>query len=83
MTTRMPLLTGIGTSRFTLPAPRTGRWHAMALSTSTVRMQIVSPMSGDGWGIEVQGPQNEDCGKREGWITDPDGNLVRFGSPIR
>ena len=34
-------------------------------------------------GIEVQGPKNEDYGKREGWITDPDGNLVRFGSPIR
>ena len=34
-------------------------------------------------GIEVQGPQNEDYGIREGSITDPDGNLVRFGSPTR
>ena len=34
-------------------------------------------------GIEVDGPRNEDYGKREGSITDPDGNLIRFGSPIR
>ena len=32
--------------------------------------------------IEVNGPRNEDYGKREGSITDPDGNLIRFGSPI-
>jgi len=32
--------------------------------------------------IEVIGPRNEDHGKREGSITDPDGNLIRFGSPI-
>ncbi len=34
-------------------------------------------------GIEVDGPRNEDYGKREGSITDPDGNVIRFGSPIR
>jgi predicted enzyme related to lactoylglutathione lyase len=34
-------------------------------------------------GIEVNGPQNEDHGKREGSITDPDGNVIRFGGPIR
>jgi uncharacterized glyoxalase superfamily protein PhnB len=34
-------------------------------------------------GIEVHGPRDEDYGKREGSITDPDGNVVRFGSPIR
>ena len=33
--------------------------------------------------IEVSGPRNENHGKREGSITDPDGNLIRFGSPIR
>jgi predicted enzyme related to lactoylglutathione lyase len=33
-------------------------------------------------GIDVDGPQDEDSGKREGSITDPDGNLIRFGSPI-
>lgn len=33
--------------------------------------------------IEVMGPQDEDYGKREGSISDPDGNLIRFGSPIR
>jgi uncharacterized glyoxalase superfamily protein PhnB len=34
-------------------------------------------------GIDVEGPMDEDYGKREGSITDPDGNLIRFGSPIR
>ena len=33
-------------------------------------------------GIEVDGPRNEDYGKREGSITDPDGNVIRFGSPV-
>jgi hypothetical protein len=34
-------------------------------------------------GIEVNGPRDEDYGKREGSVTDPDGNVIRFGSPIR
>jgi hypothetical protein len=34
-------------------------------------------------GMEVDGPRNEDHGKREGSTTDPDGNVVRFGGPIR
>ena len=34
-------------------------------------------------GIDVNGPQDQDYGKREGWITDPDGNVIRFGSPGR
>jgi uncharacterized glyoxalase superfamily protein PhnB len=34
-------------------------------------------------GIEVDGPRDEDHGKREGSITDPDGNVIRFGSTIR
>lgn len=34
-------------------------------------------------GIEVDGPREEDYGKREGSITDPDGNVIRFGSPLR
>jgi catechol 2,3-dioxygenase-like lactoylglutathione lyase family enzyme len=34
-------------------------------------------------GIEVDGPRDEDYGKREGSITDPDGNVIRFGSTIR
>jgi catechol 2,3-dioxygenase-like lactoylglutathione lyase family enzyme len=41
---------------------------------------------GDEWrqaGIDVHGPQDEDYGKREGWITDPDGNVIRFGSRLR
>jgi uncharacterized glyoxalase superfamily protein PhnB len=34
-------------------------------------------------GMEVDGLRDEDYGKREGSITDPDGNVIRFGSPIR
>jgi uncharacterized glyoxalase superfamily protein PhnB len=34
-------------------------------------------------GIQVDGPRSEDYGKREGSVTDPDGNVIRFGSPIR
>jgi hypothetical protein len=30
----------------------------------------------------VEGPHDEDYGKREGSVTDPDGNVIRFGSPI-
>jgi hypothetical protein len=36
-----------------------------------------------GSGIDVDGPRDEEYGKREGSISDPDGNLIRFGSPIR
>ena len=34
-------------------------------------------------GVEVIGPEDFDWGKREGRETDPDGNLIRFGSPLR
>ena len=34
-------------------------------------------------GVTVYGPLDEDYGKREGQHVDPDGNLVRFGSPIK
>jgi catechol 2,3-dioxygenase-like lactoylglutathione lyase family enzyme len=40
----------------------------------------------DGWrkaGLEVTGPKDEEFGKREGSHIDPDGNLIRFGSPLR
>jgi uncharacterized glyoxalase superfamily protein PhnB len=33
-------------------------------------------------GAVVAGPRDEDYGKREGQHVDPDGNLIRFGSPI-
>jgi len=32
-------------------------------------------------GVPVTGPTDHDYGKREGSHTDPDGNLLRFGSP--
>ena len=34
-------------------------------------------------GAEVVGPDDQDYGKREGSHVDPDGNLLRFGSPLR
>jgi catechol 2,3-dioxygenase-like lactoylglutathione lyase family enzyme len=34
-------------------------------------------------GIEFAGPEDFDYGKREGSHIDPDGNLIRFGSPLR
>jgi len=34
-------------------------------------------------GLDVVGPNDEEYGKREGSHTDPDGNLIRFGSPLR
>jgi uncharacterized glyoxalase superfamily protein PhnB len=33
-------------------------------------------------GATVDGPRNEDYGNREGQHVDPDGNLIRFGSPV-
>ena len=34
-------------------------------------------------GLDVDGPRDEDYGKREGSVADPDGNVIQFGSPIR
>jgi catechol 2,3-dioxygenase-like lactoylglutathione lyase family enzyme len=34
-------------------------------------------------GIDVDGPRDEEYGRREGAVSDPDGNVIRFGSPIR
>jgi hypothetical protein len=34
-------------------------------------------------GLEVVGPEDELSGKREGSPIDPDGDLIRFGSPVR
>jgi hypothetical protein len=33
--------------------------------------------------VDVFGPNDEDYGKREGSHVDADGNLIRFGSPLR
>lgn len=34
-------------------------------------------------GMEVEGPANQDYGKREGRHIDVDGNIIRFGGPPR
>lgn len=36
-----------------------------------------------GAGIAVTGPEDQDYGRREGTAVDPDGNTIRFGSPVR
>jgi hypothetical protein len=33
-------------------------------------------------GVEVHGPQDTEWGQREGALVDPDGNVIRFGSPL-
>lgn len=33
-------------------------------------------------GAEVHGPQDTEWGQHEGALVDPDGNIIRFGSPI-
>lgn len=32
-------------------------------------------------GVEVHGPQDTEWGQHEGAVVDPDGNVIRFGSP--
>jgi len=34
-------------------------------------------------GAEVEGPADYEYGQREGLHRDPDGNVIRFGSPLR
>jgi catechol 2,3-dioxygenase-like lactoylglutathione lyase family enzyme len=34
-------------------------------------------------GVAVTGPEDQEYGKREGAVADPDGNWIRFGSPLR
>lgn len=36
-----------------------------------------------GVGVEIVEPQDFEWGKHEGSHEDPDGNLIRFGSPLR
>ena len=34
-------------------------------------------------GVDLVGPEDFEWGKREGSHKDPDGNLIRFGSPLQ
>ena len=81
--TPMPSLTGIGTSRSTLPKLQATNFRVTVLSTSTAMKPTGWLKSGDRRGSKCDGPRDEDYGKREGSVTDPDGNVIRFGSPIR
>lgn len=33
-------------------------------------------------GVEVHTPQDTEWGQHEGALVDPDGNVIRFGSPM-
>ena len=33
-------------------------------------------------GVELHPPEDTDWGQHEGAVVDPDGNVIRFGSPI-
>lgn len=33
-------------------------------------------------GVEVHAPEDTEWGQHEGAVVDPDGNVIRFGSPI-
>jgi len=33
-------------------------------------------------GADVRSPEDTPWGKREGVMIDPDGNIIRFGSPL-
>jgi hypothetical protein len=34
-------------------------------------------------GVDVHWPEDTEWGQHEGAIVDPDGNVIRFGSPLR
>ena len=38
--------------------------------------------SWDAAGVEVQVPEDTEWGQHEGAVVDPDGNVIRFGSPM-
>ena len=79
----MPSLTGIVTSPSTSPKLEETILRVSVLSTSTVKRPTGWLRTGDRQGSKWTARGNEDYGKREGSITDPDGNVIRFASPIR
>ena len=61
--------------------------HPEAHMTSTIYLHVddADELAAD-WrkaGLDVAGPEDTDYGKREGVHEDPDGNRLRFGSPLR
>ena len=78
----MPSPTGIGTSRSTLP--RRSEDEPAGHGALYIHCQDADRVAEE-WrqaGMDVDGPRDEDYGKREGSVTDPDGNMIRFsGAP--
>ena len=60
--------------------------HAAVSHPATLYMHVTdADRLADEWreaGVDVPGPQDYDYGKREGSVVDPDGNRIRFGSPL-
>ena len=64
-----------------LSALRTGA----ARSTRPIYGSTIPTLLAHEWlavGAEVHMPEDTDWGKHEGAVVDPDGNVLRFGSPI-
>ncbi|MFL6016533.1 MAG: VOC family protein [Gaiellaceae bacterium] len=66
---------------------RLGHSDKPTIGGSTLYMHVDdADRLADDWrtaGFEVLGPHDTDYGKREGSHRDADGNLLRFGSPLR
>jgi hypothetical protein len=63
--------------------PRTTHDEAYGFA-AMAGVQLHLTVVGERWaGVERTGaPVDTDYGLREGWHIDPDGNLLRFGSPL-
>jgi catechol 2,3-dioxygenase-like lactoylglutathione lyase family enzyme len=57
------------------PGPRTASAYLFVEDADELAAQWRSA------GVEVHGPEDTDWGQHEGAIVDPDGNVIRFGSP--
>ena len=58
--------------------------HAATASSAYLFVDDADSLA-DSWraaGVTVHGPEDTEWGKREGAVVDPDGNVIRFGSPL-
>jgi predicted enzyme related to lactoylglutathione lyase len=58
--------------------------HHHSHTTAYLRVDDADALAAE-WraaGIEVHGPEDTEWGQHEGATIDPDGNVIRFGSPM-
>lgn len=58
--------------------------HRHAHLTAYLRVDDAAALAAE-WvaaGVEVHGPEDTEWGQHEGAVIDPDGNVIRFGSPM-